>query len=152
MRQNSGPSTHYVFVDLCFRRFRKVYGEKIHILLSEAVLANAAITLTCPITKCFLYTMFKQFYGSKNAYDPIEYTLQWTCLSDFVRHSSGTLHSLCVTLLKIARRRVTIKIDTHCLTKILKIPHCIPNCIEFAEKIPVRRWATPIQLLISTVL
>ena len=34
----------------------------------------------------------------------------WTCLSDFVRHNSGTLlQSLLNTLLKIARQRVAIE-------------------------------------------
>ena len=33
------------------------------------------ITLTCPITTMFLYSMFNQLYGSKNDCDPMEYIL-----------------------------------------------------------------------------
>ena len=87
------------FVALSFRRFRKVYGGKTSIPYCQ----GSGYHSTCPITTMlFVDHVLEQFYGSKNAY----YTLirnERACLL-----LSGTLRSLCATLLKIARRRVAI--------------------------------------------
>ena len=64
-----------------------------------------AITLTCPITTMLFVDLVKQFYGSKNAYDRMEYMLTG---ADIEPACSGALRSLRAILLKIARRRVAL--------------------------------------------
>ena len=58
-----------------------------------------AITLTCPITTMLFVD---QFYGSKNACDPVEYTLKGAGIepagltfAQTQRHAAAAAHDMC---------------------------------------------------------